>query len=365
MRTVFVGAQEKPNGVSSYTYNLAAELNRRGILSSVLSFGTCDKTTKYKGVLIKQYKCPGGTMTSIPVLYWKSLPYIIKHRKDIDMVSYQTTTFSVIPSLIVRLFGMKACTIIHSLAEDSPKHSRIMKFLLRVMMRIALMCSKNVITVSHTKAKEVLEKYRKKCYVVPCGVYLPEERPLNTDVMERYGIRPGKYFLTIGRVDPIKNLEVLIDAFKQHEHGDYQLVIGGDTKNEYGRYIVEYASDCRNIIFLGMVSGDTKEALLKNCMAYCLVSSSEGMPIALLEGMSYGKIPVVTRIPAILEVLEKHKIGLWSDVYNVEQVSENMKAVERNFVDYIFHGKTALKIIEENYTWSQITDRYLELGNNL
>ena len=66
------------------------------------------------------------------------------------------------------------------------------------------------------------------------------------------------------------------------------MVIGGDINNAYGRTIVERAKGCKNIIFPGIVYGDAKIALLKNCMAYCLVSSSEGLPIALLEGMSYG-----------------------------------------------------------------------------
>ena len=365
MRTVFIGAQEKPNGVSSYTYNLASELNRRGITSSVLSFGSCNKETEYDGTLIKQYKCPGETMTSIPILYWKSLSYIIKHRKEIDVVSFQTTTFSILPSLIVSLLGIKTCSIIHSLAEDSPKHNAGMKLLLRTMMKIALACSKIVITVSYTKAKEVQERYCKKCYVVPCGVSLPEDKVLHTNIFEQYGIKIGKYFLTIGRIDPIKNIEVLIDAFKQYDHEGYQLVIGGNTNSEYGKSIVDRAAGCKNIIFTGMVSGDTKEALLKNCLAYCLISSSEGLPIALLEGMSYGKIPVVTRIPAIFEVLAQYNIGLWSDVKNVEQVADNMKAIETDYDSLKKQGETAYKIIKENYTWPHIANKYIELWKTL
>ena len=212
---------------------------------------------------------------------------------------------------------------------------------------------------------EILDRYGEKCHVVSCGVFLPENRLLNTDVMKRYGIKPGKYFLTIGRVDPIKNLEILIDAFKQHDYGEFQLVIGGNTDTEYGQSIVKRASGCKNVIFVGMVSGDTKEALLKNCLAYCLVSSSEGLPIALLEGMSYGNIPIVTRIPAIQEVLEKHHVGLWSDVKNVEQVSQNMKTVEMNYEKLKSHCNSALDIVKENYTWSQIADKYIKLGKEL
>ena len=114
-----------------------------------------------------------------------------------------------------------------------------------------------------------------------------------------------------------------------------------------------------------MVSGDAKDMLLKNCMAYCLVSSSEGLPIALLEGMAYGKIPIVSRIPAIQEVLEKHNIGLWSDVKNVKQLSENMKSVETDYDSLKVQGELALKVIKENYTWSQIADQYVELGKEI
>lgn len=236
-----------------------------------------------------------------------------------------------------------------------------MKKLLMASMRLALAFTKNVVTVSCTKAKEVYNRYHKSCKVLPCGVFLPVDRELNTDILEKNGIQVSKFFLTIGRIDPIKNYEVLIDAFKQHNHADYQLVIGGDVNSAYGRTIVERAEGCKNIIFPGIVYGDAKMALLKNCMAYCLVSSSEGLPIALLEGMSYGKIPVVTRIPSIQEVLEKYKIGLWSTVNNVEEVIANMIAIEKDFNTLKVQGKTARQIVEDNYTWPQICDRYLEL----
>lgn len=361
MRTVFVGAHENPNGVNSYTYNLALELKNKGYDSFVLGFGSCNKQTYYNGVLIKQYKTFGGTMTSIPTLYFKSLPYLIKHRKEIDMVMYQTVVFSVIPSMIIRAFGLKSSAIIHSLAEDSPKHGVIMKLFLIISMKIALLFTKNIITVSHTKAKEVYNRYKKKCNVLPCGVYIPKESQLNTDVIEKNGIHLGKYFLSIGRIDPIKNYEILIDAFKRHNFNEYQLIICGDTDNAYGHTIVERAVDCKNIIFPGIVYGDAKAKLLKNCAAYCLVSSSEGLPIALLEGMSYGKIPIVTRIPSILEVLENYNIGLWSDVKNIDQVTENMIAVENDYANLEFHGDTAKKVVEENYTWPKICDQYLDL----
>lgn len=363
MRTVFIGAHEDPNGVNSYTYNLSLELNNRGMESFVISFGSCNKVTYYKGVMVKQYKTFGGTMTSIPILYLKSLPYLIRHRKEIDVVIYQTVIFSVIPSMIVRLFGMKSCSIIHSLAEDSPKHGAMMKRILVSFMKLALPLTRNVITVSYTKAKEVYDRYHKICKVLPCGVFLPSEKRLKTDILEKNRIQPEMYFLSIGRIDPIKNYEVLIDAFMKHNYGKYQLVIAGDVNSVYGRTIVERTKGCKNIIFPGIVYGDDKAALLNNCMAYCLVSSSEGLPIALLEGMSYGKIPIVTRIPAIQEVLETSNIGLWSTVKNVDELTANIINVEKNYEDLKRQGSIARNIIEKKYTWQQICEQYLEMVN--
>lgn len=362
MRTVFIGAHEDPNGINSYTYNLALELCNRGYKSMVMAFGSCDKVTDYKGVEIRQYKCPGSTITSLPVLYFKSIPYLIKHRREIDMVMYQSITYSVIPSFIVRLFGMKTCTIIHSLAEDSPKYNEKKKKLIRALLRLSLAFTKHVLTISKSKAQEVEARYGRKCNaILPCGVFLPENKVLDTDILEKNGIRKGKYFLSIGRIDPIKNLEVLIDAFKNHEHGDFQLVIGGDVDNAYGKTIVERAAGCKNIIFPGIVYGDAKAQLLKNSMAYCLVSSSEGLPIALLEGMVYGNIPIVTDIPSIKEVLEGYGVGLWNRVKHVQDLTQSMVEVEKNISTLKEQGKKARQIVEENYTWQSTCDKYLKL----
>lgn len=361
MRTAFVGAHETPNGVNSYTYNLAQELTQRGFESFVISFGSSNKVSEYNGIKILQYKTWGGTMTSIPLLYFQSLPYLIRHRKEIDVVMFQTVMFSFFPSLIVRLFGMRPCSIIHSLAEDNPKHGRMMRGMLKMSMRVALLFNKDIITVSHTKAQEVFARYGKRCKVLPCGVFLSESDGTSTDILIKYGIREKRYFLSIGRIDPVKNIEVLIDAFKMHNHGDYQLVIGGDVDNTYGRTIVSRASGCRDIIFTGIVVGEKKATLLRNCAAYCLVSSSEGLPIALLEGLSYGKVPIVSRIPSIQEVLCEGGIGLWSDVRDVNGVVSNMLAVESGLSDLILQGKIAREIVEKNYTWPQICDKYLEM----
>ena len=365
MRTLFIGAHDTPDGINSYTYSLAVELSKRGYKSMVLAFGSCDKKTEYKGIEIKQYKCPGSTITSLPALYFKSIPFVIKHRKEFDMVMYQTVTYSVIPAFIARLFGLKTSAIIHSLPEDSPKHNWMKKKLMIVSMHFAVTFTKNILAVSQTNAKVVLNRYGRTCKVLPCGVFLPDDKVLNTEILAKNGLMKGKYFLSIGRIDPIKNLEVMIDAFKNHNHRDFQLVIAGNVDSAYGQTIVKRAADCKNIIFPGIVYGDAKAGLLRNAMAYCLVSSSEGLPIALLEGMVYGNVPVVTDIPSIREVLDSYGIGLWNRVKNVEDLSKSMQRLESEYESIKEQRILVRKIVEENYTWQKTCDRYLEIVKTL
>ena len=82
-----------------------------------------------------------------------------------------------------------------------------------------------------------------------------------------------------------------------------KLVLAGDTdfEDEYSRGLKEMARK-NGVVLTGFIKGRKLHSLLTNCCCYCLPSSHEGLPIALLEAMSY-KVPVVVSdIPANLEV---------------------------------------------------------------
>ena len=107
---------------------------------------------------------------------------------------------------------------------------------------------------------------------------------------------------------------------------DYKLVLAGDTdfEDEYSRGLKEMARK-NGVVLTGFIKGRKLHSLLTNCCCYCLPSSHEGLPIALLEAMSY-KVPVVVSdIPANLEV------GLPKENYfpcgNVEALAEKLTEV--------------------------------------
>ena len=256
------------------------------------------------------------------------------------------------------------CYTIHSLAEDNPKHGKMLKFIMKAAAMISIYCcGKNILTVSNSKAKEIKSRYGKRCTVVPCGVNLPLE-DINSDILSRFGIISGHYYLTIGRIDPIKNLDILIKAFTHRGNSDYQLVIAGNYNNDHGAYLTELAQNNNNILFVGSVMGADKEELLKNCFVNCLVSSSEGMPISLLEAMAYGKPCIVSDIPAINEILQKDW-AMWCSVRDVKSLCRQFETAEDNRAHLLDVSSKMAQYIKDNHTWNNIAAKYLTYLNSL
>ena len=366
MRIVLIGGQEVPGigGAEAYMMNLAKELCRQGHNATIICSGRKLYETTVDNVKIIHKVCPKSNIVALPLLFFKSIGYVIKNRKEIDVVNFQSIFMAFIPGWIARLCGSRTCYTIHSLAEDNPKHGRILKFLMKVVAFVSIwLCGKNIITISNSKAAEIKKRYGKKCTVIPCGINTSNST-VETDIIKRFSIRKEAYYLTIGRIDPVKNLDTLIKAFIKHNSSDKQLVIAGNYENEHGKHLKELAKENKNIIFTGIVMGDDKETLLINCYANCLVSSSEGMPISLLEAMIYAKPCIVTDIPAIHEIMKK-EYGYWCKVGDIETLCTQMEVLENEYSNAIKKGIFLKQYIETNYTWDKVAMKFVIYLNNI
>ena len=365
MKILFVGGQCVPGigGVESYMLNMARTMTALGHDTTIMCSDRKAYTANVDGIKVVHKVCPKSNTFALPILFFKSLGYIYKHRRDIDVVNFQAIFLAFIPGIIVRLFGCKALYTIHSLAEDNPKHGKLMQCLIKIVAFISIHCSgRKVLTISESKRDEIKGRYGKDVSVIPCGVDLPLSNP-QSDICNRFGINIGHYYLTIGRIDPIKNLDILINAFLQRVDNDYQLVIAGDYENEYGHYLRDLAHANKNIIFVGRVAGSDKEFLLKNCFVNCLVSSSEGMPISLLEAMAYGKSSIVSDIPAIREIMRKDW-GLWCSVRDIDTLLEQMNIAEKNHDKIVGGNSDMITYVESHHTWDNIVKKYIDYINS-
>ena len=173
---------------------------------------------------------------------------------------------------------------------------------------MAVKYANEIIVLSKGVQKYFKDTYNRDTTFIPNGVNKPEIREADI-ITKKYGLKKDDYILFLARIVPEKGLHYLIDAFKQI-NTDKKLVIAGGAShtNDYLEEIKRKASEDSRIIMTGFVQGQELEELFSNCYLYCLPSDIEGMPISLLEAMSYGCTCLVSDIEENVQVCENYAI---------------------------------------------------------
>ena len=170
--------------------------------------------------------------------------------------------------------------------------------------------------------------------------------------------------LFLGRIHPIKGLDLLVDAFKLvlNRYPETHLVIAGPDENGYKQHIEDQLKRNKtyaNCIFTGLLSENDKLKALKLANILVLPSYSEVMGIATLEGMDAGLPVVITegcQFPEVAEngagLVVQHTSTSLSDaiLYLLDnpQIRKTM-------------GQIGQQLISQTYNWSNISDSYIDL----
>ena len=226
----------------------------------------------------------------------------------------------------------KLVVTIHGLDWQRSKWGGLATKIIKFGEKQAVKHADEIIVLSKNVQKYFKESYNRETRYIPNGIELPTLKETNI-IQEKRGLTKNSYILFVARIVPEKGLDYLIDAYKNIENKtDKRLVIvGGSSHSE--DYFNEVALKCKNdpkIIMTGFQSGEPLEELFSNAYLYCLPSDVEGMPISLLEAMSYGNICLVSDIAENKEVLEPNSFTFQkSDVKDLE--NQLLKIIEGNY----------------------------------
>ena len=144
-----------------------------------------------------------------------------------------------------------------------------------------------------------------------------------------------------------------------------KLVVAGDAAHaeKYKALLRELAAGDRRILFPGFVSGPPLEELFSNARLFCLPSTLEGLPIALLEAMSYGNCCVASDIRENRETLEGHGYTFRNrDAHDLRNVLDDLM---RNPDKVEAKKQVARDHVLRHYSWDLIADRMEELYRSL
>lgn len=254
---------------------------------------------EYKGVHLKDLYAP--RRKSLEAIIHTFLAVCKARMMGADIIHIH----AIGPSLMApfaRMLGLKVVTTNHGPDYDRGKWGKMAKRILMTGEKWGAKRSHRVIVISQVIADILASRYgRMDTDLIFNGVPKPT-RSLSTEFLEQYGIKAGKYVLAMGRFVQEKNFHLLIEAWRRSGLAGkgWKLVIGGDADHadSYASRLKGVAAHTPGVVLPGFVKGEAWRELMTNASLFVLPSSHEGLPIALLEAMSYGLDVLVSDIPA-------------------------------------------------------------------
>ena len=177
------------------------------------------------------------------------------------------------------------------------------------------------------------ETYGRETHFIPNGVNRPQIREANL-ITDRFGLKKDSYILFLGRLVPEKGIRYLVEAFKNVKTDKKLVIAGGSSDTDsFMAELKELAKGDDRILFTGFVQGAMLDELYSNAYIYTLPSDLEGMPLSLLEAMSYGNCCLVSDIPECAEVVEdKALIFKKSDVDDLREKLQNSALKKMKYI---------------------------------
>jgi len=342
-----------PGGVETHCENLYPLIVRKGheVFLATRSAYIENPPGEWKG--IKLISCFSPRRKSIEAIVHTFLALLKARQFQPDVVHIH----AVGPALLVpfaRLLGLKVVFTNHGPDYDRQKWGRVAKFVLRLGEKLGGSFANEIIVISTVIQDIIRKRCNQPSHIIYNGVTLPEINK-NIDYIQGFGVEPGKYVLAVARFVPEKGLTDLIEAFNGLET-DYHLVIAGDADHEtvYSRRVKHLSQGNDRIVLTGYITGEKLKQVFTNAGLFVLPSYHEGLPIALLEALSYGLSVLVSDIPANCEVdLEAKRFFRCGDI---EDLKNRMNALLQEPATEA-EQKKYYTMLTRKYDWNRIAEQ--------
>ncbi|WP_289130575.1 glycosyltransferase family 4 protein [uncultured Clostridium sp.] len=260
---------------------------------------------------------------------------------------------------IPKIFGKKCVATIHGLDHQREKWGNFASKYIKFGEKMAVKYADEIIVLSEDVKKYFLQEYERETCLIPNGVVKPQIKGIN-NIKKLYCLEGQDYFLYLGRIVPEKGIHYLIKAFL-NVTTDKKLIIAGGVSDssEYLKYLYKIVADDSRVIFTGFVQDELLEELYSNAYVYVLPSDLEGMPLSLLEAMSYGNCCLVSNISECTDVVEDNAIIF--EKGNVDDLRKKMQYLNDNKNIVKTMKITASDFICNKYNWEDIVENTLNI----
>jgi len=266
------------------------------------------------------------------------------------------------PSLVVplaRMLGLRVVVTHHGPDYDREKWNALAKRILRFGEWCGMKFANERIVISPVISDLVYKRYGVDSTIIPNGVRLPA---LDSDTLalDKHGLQSGQYILLVSRFVPEKRHIDLIDAYERTAIVGLKLALVGDADHpdSYEKALKERAAANPGIVLTGFIGGSELKAVFQHAGVFVLPSSHEGLPISLLEALSFGLRCLASGIPA------NRCVGLNKEAYfelgNVDELAAKITAkMNQSWSDA--DRDATRRWVSANYNWNRIAQETAEV----
>ena len=336
-----------------------------GIGNEQLEYG---KNYDYKGVKVKTvFTFDKKSLNAIVYSFFATIKACFSKA---DVIHFHAEgPCSMLP--LAKVFRKKCIATIHGLDWQRSKWGGFATKFLLFGERMAAEHADKVIVLSESVKKYFQDAYNRETIVIPNGIDKPEYQEPQI-ITYKYGVHGQDYLLFLARLVPEKGVHTLLEAYEKSGIKLPLLIVGGSShSSEYCQEIESMVKQINDdagrnktdqkVILTGFVQGRELEELYSNALFYILPSEIEGMPLSLLEAMSYGNLCLTSDIHENTDVTEEYgfsfKTGDVDDL--AEKLIELCESIDMIRSSEKYTRENIQKFILKKYNWDDVTKRTL------
>lgn len=349
-------------GIERHVEELAAELVKQGheVFAYAREWYTPAELKLHRG--IKIVHTPTVKTKHLDAIVHTFTSTIHALRQKPDVIHYHGVGPSLM-SWLPRVFSprTKVIATFHCIDRYHQKWGVFARLMLWLGERAACAFPHETIAVSKTIQNYCVNEYRKTPVYNPNGVIV-EANP-GTAPLLKWQLTPNKYLIMVSRLVKHKGAHYLIEAWQRARAEAPELlkemklvIVGGSAfTDDYVRMLKKMAEADKTIIFTDWQSGENLNSLYANALMLVHPSENEGLPITVLQAMSFGRPALVSDIPEHQEVITDGRC--WTANASVFSLAKKIIELVQNPGYLEEAGKENLQTVKKNYQWQDIVKR--------
>jgi glycosyltransferase involved in cell wall biosynthesis len=362
MRIAILGTRGIPanyGGFETFAEELSVRLAERG--HDVTVYGRSNyirtKDRLYRGVRLVLLPTVMHKYLDTPVHTALSAGHVMWRRYDALLFCNSANAVCTIGP---RLMGRRVALNVDGLEWRRAKWNSFGRAVYRMSEYLSTLLPNAVVTDAAVVQQYYLRRFGRESTFIPYGA--TAGRTGTTEALGRFGVKPGRYFLYVSRLEPENNALAVIRAFEK-VRTDHRLVIVGDApfSTDYIRELKATAD--RRIVFTGYVFGRGYREFQSHAYAYVQATEVGGTHPALIEAMAHGNCILANDVPEHREVLGD--AGEYFNARDVRSLTAKMERMLDRPAEVRAYRLKARRRAEERYSWDGVAASYERLFRRL